>query len=377
MSDMNGAFRSLFSVNMGLRPGERVVVFSDTVRDDERPSPADRERRERLFAAAEDAGRFSAATYGNSSFVQFPATSGSGAEPPEPLWRAVFGDAVVDELATGGLLGRLIAKEAQPGDLDAAREIVVAGRSAVADVVVALANNSTSHTRFRALANAAGTRYASLPHFDPEMFFTSMQVEWSALAERTRLLAEAVNRADEMLITTPNGTRIRLGKQGRVAKGDDGLLTAAGSFGNLPAGEVYLAPVEGTAHGVMVLEYAPTRKLASPLTLVVEGGAVAEITGDDPHREILERKFSESSLNRNIAELGIGTNDRASRPDNILEAEKILGTIHIALGDNAGFGGTVSTPFHEDYVFYRPTVTAIAADGSEQLLIADGVLLIS
>lgn len=377
MSDMNEAFRSLFSVNMGLRPGERVVVFSDTVRGDEQPSPADRERRERLFAAAEDAGRFSAATYGNTSFVQFPATSGSGAEPPETLWRAVFGDAVVDDFSSGGLLARLIAKEAQPGDLDAAREIVVAGRSAVADVVVALANNSTSHTRFRALANAAGARYASLPHFDPEMFFTSMQVEWSALAERTRLLAEAVNRADEILVTTPNGTRMRLGKQGRVAKGDDGLLTAAGSFGNLPAGEVYLAPVEGSAHGVMVLEYAPTRKLASPLTLVVEGGMVAAVRGDDPHRETLERKFSESRLNRNIAELGIGTNDRASRPDNILEAEKILGTIHIALGDNAGFGGTVSTPFHEDYVFYKPTVTAIGADGSERLLIADGVLLVS
>jgi leucyl aminopeptidase (aminopeptidase T) len=283
----------------------------------------------------------------------------------------------VEALSSTGCLARLIAKEALPGDLDTAREIVVAGRDNVADVVVALANNSTSHTRFRALANAAGTRYASLPHFDPEMFFTSMQVDWTALAGRTRLLAEAVNRADEMLITTPNGTSMRLGKQGRVAKGDDGLLTAPGSFGNLPAGEVYLAPVEGTASGVMVLEYAPTRKLASPLTLVVEKGEVTEIRGDEPYREILQKKFAESGLNRNVAELGIGTNDRASRPDNILEAEKILGTIHIALGDNAGFGGRVSTPFHEDYVFYQPTVTAVGADGFRTRLIVDGVLAIT
>lgn len=376
MMDMTGAFRSLFSVNMGLRVGERVVVFSDTVREDEQVSVADRSRRQRLFAAAENAGRFAVAEYGNARFVQFPATSGSGAEPPETLWRAVFGDAIVNALASTGLLARLIAKEALPGDLDAAREIVVAGRDAVADVVVALANNSTSHTRFRALANAAGTRYASLPHFDTEMFFTSMQVDWTSLAVRTRLLAEAVNRAEEIHITTPNGTSMRLGKRGRVAKGDDGLLTAPGSFGNLPAGEVYLAPVEGTARGVMVLEYAPTRKLVSPLTLVVEGGEVAAIKGDEPYREVLERKFAESGLNRNIAELGIGTNDRASRPDNILEAEKILGTIHIALGDNAGFGGRVSTPFHEDYVFYKPTVTAVEADGSNVILIADGALLI-
>ncbi len=376
MADMNEAFRSLFTVNMGVRPGDRIVVFSDTIRDDERPSPDDRERRERLFAVAVEASRFAAATYGDTRFEQFPATSGSGAEPPESLWRALFGDAIVNSLAATGLLKRLIAKEASPDDLAAAKAIVVAGREAVAGVVVALANNSTSHTGFRALANAAGTRYASLPHFDPAMFFTSMQVDWPALADRTRLLAEAVNRADELMVSTPNGTQMRFGKQGRIAKGDDGLLTAPGSFGNLPAGEVYLAPVEGTAAGIMVLEYAPTRKLVTPLTLVVEHGDVVEIRGDEPYREVLERKFAESPLNRNIAELGIGTNDRASRPDNILEAEKILGTIHIALGDNAGFGGRVSTPFHEDYVFYKPTVTAMAANGTHELLIADGALLV-
>ena len=178
--------------------------------------------------------------------------------------------------------------------------------------------------------------------------------------------------AGELVVTCPNGTQMRFGKQGRSAAGDDGLLTAPGSFGNLPAGEVYLAPLEGTSCGVMVLEYAPTRKLTAPLRLVVEGGNVTEIHGDEPYRLKLEQKFAESPANRNIAELGIGTNDRATRPDNILEAEKILGTIHIALGDNSGFGGNVSTPFHEDYVFYRPTLTAIMADGSETILLRDG-----
>jgi aminopeptidase len=199
-----------------------------------------------------------------------------------------------------------------------------------------------------------------------------MKVDWQDLAARTQLLAREVNRAMEIIVTCPNGTRMRFGKQGREAEGDDGLLTAPGSFGNLPAGEVYLAPLEGTSAGTMVLEYAPTRKLASPLRLIVERGEVTEIQGDEPYRLKLEQKFTESAANRNIAELGIGTNDRATRPDNILEAEKILGTIHIALGDNSGFGGTVSTPFHEDYVFYRPTLTAVRADGSERTLILDG-----
>ncbi len=372
MTPLTEAFKSLFEVNMGITAGERIVVFSDIIRPDETPSPADADRRTRLLDIAKEATEFAGKAYGNTLFVSFPATAASGAEPPEKLWRAVLGDEIVGRLAAGGLLSRLLVKQANPQELEQAREIVLSRKEEVADVVVALANNSTSHTRFRALVNDAGGRFASLPNFDPEMFFTSMRVDWHVLAERTSRLAKGVNSAEEIVVACPNGTRMRIGKQGRSAAGDDGLLTAAGSFGNLPAGEVYLAPLEGTSEGVMVLEYAPTRKLAAPLRLTVAGGEVTAIEGDEPYRLKLEQKFAESAANRNIAELGIGTNDRATRPDNILEAEKILGTIHIALGDNSGFGGTVSTPFHEDYVFYRPTLTAVMADGSERTLLLDG-----
>ena len=180
--------------------------------------------------------------------------------------------------------------------------------------------------------------------------------------------------ADWVRVTTPNGTDMMLCKQGRYAKGDDGLLTAAGSFGNLPAGEAYLAPLEGKSYGVMFLEWGPTRKFDEPLRVTVENGIVVRIEGNDPHRAGLEAHFSEHSACRNIAELGIGTNDKATRPDNVLEAEKILGTIHIALGDNSGFGGTVSAPFHEDYVFYHPTLTLIGPDGSRRVIMTEGVL---
>ena len=372
MANFIEAFMSLFEVNMGITLGERIVVFSDTIRPDETPLPVDADRRRRLLEVANEAARFAAMTYGNARFASFPATPASGAEPPEELWRVVLGNAVVDRLSAGGMLPRLLAKQASPEDLERAREIVLAAREEVADVVVALSNNSTSHTRFRALVNAAGGRFASLPIFDPDMFFTSMKVDWDALAARTHSLAREVNRAEEIVVTCPNGTNMRFGKQGRTAEGDDGLLTAAGSFGNLPAGEVYLAPLEGTSAGTIVLEFAPTRKLASPLRLVVKGGNVTEIHGDEPYRLKLEQKFAESPANRNIAELGIGTNDRATRPDNILEAEKILGTVHVALGDNSGFGGKISTPFHEDYIFYSPTLTAIVADGSEKTLLLEG-----
>jgi len=376
MYTLANAFHSLFEVNMGVSPGEKILVFSDTVRPEENPAPAESDRRRRLFEVAREAAAYAETAFGNCRFVSFAATAASGAEPPESLWRGAFGDVVVDMLTAEGILPALLTKQATVEQVARAEEIVLTGGAAVAKVVIALSNNSTSHTRFRSLLNHTGCRFASLPHFDPEMFFSSMRVDWRLLSERTNLLADRINRAVEIRIESGNGTQMKFGKRGRTAAGDDGLLTAPGSFGNLPAGEVYFAPVEGTSEGVMVLEYAPMRKLSSPLHLIVRDGRVSDILGDEPFRAFLEEKFSQSSLNRNIAELGIGTNDRASRPDNILEAEKILGTIHIALGDNSSFGGTVSTPFHEDYVFYGPTVTAILSDGTTDLLLDKGKLVV-
>ncbi|CAH2030022.1 aminopeptidase [Trichlorobacter ammonificans] len=374
MTKLDTAFSSLFTVNMGYRPGERILVFSDLIRDDEGIAEADRDRRSRLHATARELAAFAATAFGSGEFVDFSATGASGVEPPVVLWRALFGSGLVDRLEAAGLLAPLLAKSIGPDGLAAARELVADASNEVADIVIALSNNSTSHTNFRKLACHAGARFASLPHFDPEMFATSMAVDWHALAERTARLVTAVNRAEWVTVECPNGTAMHICKKGRHAEGDDGLLTVDGAFGNLPAGEAYLAPLEGESHGVMVIEWGPTAKLASPLTLTIAEGRVVRIDGDDPLRQRLEAKFAEHPNCRNLAELGIGTNDKASRPDNVLEAEKILGTIHLALGDNTGFGGTVAAPFHEDYVFYQPTVTLQMADGTEEVILDNGRL---
>lgn len=368
------AFNALFTINMGYRAGDRILVFSDLIRADEAVTAPDLDRRARLLATARELASFAEAEYGNGLFVDFPATAASGVEPPLPLWRAVFGSGIIGQLEAAGLMGALLPKTIDAGGLERAREIVAHDREAVTDIIIAMSNNSTSHTNFRKLACHAGARFASLPHFDPDMFNTSMAVDWHALADRTARLVAAVNKAEWVHVECPNGTAMHICKKGRRAEGDDGLLAAEGAFGNLPAGEAYLAPLEGESHGVMVIEWGPTAKLSSPLTLTVADGKVVRIDGEDPLRQRLEAKFAENPNCRNLAELGIGTNDKASRPDNVLEAEKILGTIHLALGDNTGFGGVVAAPFHEDYVFYQPTVTLIMADGTQEIILDDGRL---
>ena len=59
----------------------------------------------------------------------------------------------------------------------------------------------------------------------------------------------------------------------------------------------------------------------------------------------------------NLAELGVGTNERARLTGNILEDEKILGTVHVAFGASAGFGGTVAVPIHLDVLVSDATLT--------------------
>lgn len=372
------AVKRLFRVNLGIKKDERVLVFTDEIRPEEKITPEDRDRREKL----EDLARL--VTEVGRSFckevlcAEYKALISHGTEPPEKVWRMAFGDKIVNSLKAMRLMKPLIEKKADVEHIRKAEDIISKYKGNAVDVVIGLSNFSTSHTKFRdLLTRKAGTRYASMPLFNPDMFFGAMTVDWKVLERRTRDLARKVDRALWIEVSTPNGTRIHINKEGRKVGVDTGILTRRGSFGNLPAGEVYLAPIEGTSEGRLVIEWAPTHKLEYPVTLFVKKGNVTEVRGKDGYRDIIEKKLKENDDFRNIAELGIGTNEKANRPDNILESEKILGTVHIALGDNSSFGGKIRTPFHQDFIFFRPTLRLIYRDKMEEIILDEGRILVS
>jgi aminopeptidase len=365
--------RAIFATNLGVKRGEKVLVFTDRVSSGEVLDERERTRRERLRDIAVLTAEIGKAFSKKITYHEFPSVQCHGTEPPEELWRLAFSERAVDELKKTGLLGRLLSKEIGKKEMETVTSIVEKYKASTVNVVVGLSNYSTTHTRFRdLLTGICGCRYASMPLFDASMLEGAMSVDWNVIEKRTKRIARIVNRAESMEVKTANGTILSFSKTGRKAFADTGILTRPGAFGNLPAGEVYLAPLEGTAAGRLVLDWAPTRELASPVTLVVEKGMVVKIEGDESYSETLRDKCGERQENRNIAELGIGTNERAQRPDNILESEKILGSIHVALGDNSSFGGKVMTPFHQDFVFFRPTVMLIHNDGTLRTLMEDG-----
>ncbi len=370
---MDKAIEKLLKVNLNVRQGERVLVFTDHMQEG-RLEPKEMDRCRRLEKAAgrvaELSGKLTA-----TQFFTYDSLPNNGYEPPEQVWRMAFGDKAVHELRDNGILGRLIAKKAIEGDVERAFEMLSPYKDDMVDVVIGMANFSTSHTRFRhLLTKIHGTRYASMPMFDPGMFNGPMDVDWNVIKKRTEYIAGLITKAESVTMKCPLGTDLHIGLSGRTGFADTGIITENGSFGNLPAGEVYTAPLEGTSEGLMVLEWSTTRKLSPPVTLTVKGGRVVNASGDAQFVKYIENIFSASPTATNIAELGIGTNDRASRADNILEAEKILGTTHIALGDNTTFGGKTSANFHEDYVFFNPTLVLEYRDGTGETIIDRGNL---
>lgn len=367
------ALRDIFRVNLGVKRTERVLVFTDSPSFKETLELIDAARRERLRCVTLLAAEVARSVAKEAIYFEYEATGGHGIEPPAGLWEPAFGRKALTELKKAGLLAPMLKKKLTPDKLADAERIIRRYKKDAVDAVVALSNFSTTHTAFRDfLCRLCGARYASMPLFELSMLEGPMSVDYKALERRTKRLSALVSRAASIEIHTANGTRLSLQTGGRKARADTGVLRRPGSSGNLPAGEVFLAPLEGTANGTLVLEWAPTRRLASPVELTVRDGLVTGVSGEEPFVPYLRGKLAERPENANIAELGIGTNDRATRADNIIESEKILGTIHIALGDNSTFGGRVKTPFHQDFVFFKPTVTLMDKSGKKTALMKNG-----
>jgi leucyl aminopeptidase (aminopeptidase T) len=112
-------------------------------------------------------------------------------------------------------------------------------------------------------------------------------------------------------------------------------------------------------------------RLPEPVELTIEGGHLVAASGA-AGEELLERLRAAGESGTNVAELGIGTNEKAELTGELLEDEKILGTCHVAFGASAAIGGTVHVPVHLDCVVLKPDVSV---DGEP--LVRAGELLVA
>jgi leucyl aminopeptidase (aminopeptidase T) len=241
-----------------------------------------------------------------------------------------------------------------------------------ADVVLAPTIQSISHTDARRKASEAGVRIGSLPGVTEDMLTRLMTSDLSEVRRRGWALSGFLNAGAEARITCRHGSDLRLGLGSRLSIVDAGELGSRGAFGNLPCGEAFIAPIEGTAEGTLVVDgsIAEVGLLDTPTSLTISGGHLTDATGGDG-AALMALLGAHGKDGFNVAELGIGTNEEALLTGNVLEDEKILGTCHVAFGASAAIGGTVQVPVHIDCVVLEPT---IEVDG--ETIVSGGDLLL-
>ena len=268
-------------------------------------------------------------------------------------------------IATLAVMSERESPAAEPPD-------VVAAAMLEANVVLAPTIQSISHSAARRKASEEGARIGSLPGVTEDMLTRLMTSDLAEVRRRGWALSGILNGGAEARITCRHGSDLRLGLENRLSIVDAGELGNRGAFGNLPCGEAFIAPVEGTAEGTLVVDgsIAGVGLLDTPISLTVREGHLTDTTGSDG-AILMGLLDAHGKDGTNVAELGIGTNEEALMTGNILEDEKILGTCHVAFGASAAIGGTVQVPVHIDCVVLEPTVEV---DG--ETIVSGGDLLL-
>jgi leucyl aminopeptidase (aminopeptidase T) len=264
-----------------------------------------------------------------------------------------IGEALREESAAAGADAVLIVMDERATD-GSEPPPAVAAALGVCDVFIAPTSRSLSHTSARKRATDHGVRGATMPGVTEDMLARVMAVDFDTMAARSKAVAAVLDSGTRARVTCPRGTDLELALDGRPGISDDGELSARGAFGNLPCGEGFVAPAYGEGT-VVASSVAPLGISVDPARLTVaEGRVVAADGGLGPR--FIELLLAHGELGTNLAEFGVGTNDRARLTGNVLEDEKILGTVHVAFGASAGIGGNVSVPIHLDVVIVEASL---------------------
>ncbi|QKG93587.1 aminopeptidase [Halorubrum salinarum] len=304
-ADLSDAAATAVEQCLNVASDESVVV----VTDDEREPIG-----EALYAAA-------SAVTDDATVLRYPPADQHGTEPPAPVAAAM-------------------------------RE---------ADVFLAPTTKSLSHTRARGAACDAGARGATLPGITEDVFTTGLDADYAAIDAACDDVLDQVADADEVRVTAPAGTDITFGIGGREWLADTGMVREPGDFSNLPAGEVFVAPETATGTFVVDGTMMPHGLLdeGQTLSFEVEDGFVTDIDDDAIRADVEAAAEDVGDAAYNLAELGIGTNGGVEElVGSVLLDEKAGGTVHIAIGDNAGIGGETDAPLHLDGIIREPTVYA-------------------
>lgn len=234
----------------------------------------------------------------------------------------------------------------------------VAGLLRGADVFIAPTQKSITHTRARKQACDAGARGATMPGITREIWTTSLLADYEEVSRLSNAVFDRLQGAETVHVETPSGTDLVFDVDIDFYHRDTGIIHEPGGFGNLPAGEADGGVVN--AEGVLVVDHFPFAPSGTRIEIQENRAVAIEHPGGDASE--LSEAFEAVDGARNVAEFGVGTNPAATLIGNVLQDEKVLGTVHLAFGDNTSYlpeTHPAHTPcdVHWDTVCEDPTVT--------------------
>lgn len=214
---------------------------------------------------------------------------------------------------------------------------------------------SLTHTRARIEATKLKIRGATMPGITPDVMVRTLNADYHKIARLTKKMEELLTCTKDVIIKTGKDAELYLNVSSRKGHPDTGIIRTPGSFSNLPAGEAYCAPLENRSEGKVIIDgsFAPLGLLKRPVTLIIKSGKTVKLTGNRELERIFEKAGEKARV---LCELGIGTNYKATITGNVLEDEKVIGTVHLAFGNNLGFGGKNNAKIHLDGVIRKPWV---------------------
>jgi len=200
------------------------------------------------------------------------------------------------------------------------------------------------------------------------LFDADPAARWRELGARQQRLVERLATAREFHLEGP-GTDLRLSVAGRTWLNSDGKH-------NMPSGEVFTGPIEDSADGHVTFR-VPSHVRGSQVQgvrLRFEAGEVVEASAERG-QELLDAQLATDAGAKRLGEIGIGTNPNITAPiGQTLFDEKILGTVHLALGRSyVESGGVNDSAIHWDLVCDLRTEGSVRVDGEPFL--AGGRLL--
>jgi hypothetical protein len=220
----------------------------------------------------------------------------------------------------------------------------------------------------------SGGRIGHSPDITMAMIEGPMTADYGAMKKAASHVEKRFRGVKTVRLTAPAGTDVVFDIAGRAFVDD--IIITPGHPGNLPAGEVWCAPIESSMNGTIVCDgsIGDLGQVREPLVIRVKDGRVIDLKSADPALADRVRQLMSVDDEASLAgEFGIGLNPKAQLTGLLLEDEKAYGTAHIAFGGNLDMpGGRNGSCTHRDFLVRSPSI--ILPETGEYVM-RDGVLV--